>query len=836
MELKNSRRQLLSASYVSTILTTADFRSVDRRPSRAFEKLNFIHQFAMKQDEVQLLRRNYSEDRSFVEHLDQIHELAEAVTAKDRRSNFIDLAQKASTIPAAALIRAARELASRAPESWRPFVIDAFEREMRSSPVGRLHLERIEMFPAGIERGELLFTVPMAPKETITISHKEWSTSGEEYEKIVQDSFESYSERGVAEKTDFSMSSENETKHSNAFNFQAVASGSYGPVSMTVTTGLNSTSENRQAAKASAQRAREVTEKASSRTRQEHKVSIKLETKKGVEDSSFRTITNPSDKAVRIDFYRMMRKWRIEHYRYGLRLTFDINIPNPGARLWAKYRDLRLYDQQIREPFVFTLAPDGLTDGNWQTESSKLGTAIDPPPAEKQSLSITKLLDQDKVATEIFEWGAPEGYILQDQVKGQGTWVGAGPTPGMYLPPPSGSTVPNIQIQPGSLTNSGSFKLTTEAAGGATHMAVPVIFLPSEQIALTLSIGAVRRPEAFASWRQKAWTVLYEAALARHQQRVAKIQEMRDQLWIELNGKDTLSLRRLEREELIRQTLLWIFGPSFETDTTSTSAILKWILDHEQFDKQDEDPEFQDYHKLPQQWWSQLYNFGLVVKFLQQAVEWENLLYFLYPYFWGSDDLAREKMLFEHSDPNHRDFLRAGYARVVIPVRPGFEKDFITFLDTGIFSGSLSSPYLTIAEEIASYAKTNYAGIPPANPEQHARPLLYPQQRKTWATMEKVIAALEAHFQANGKYPATLAALPGGPFVDAWNKPFVYRLPGSGNDYDLISLGADGDEGGTETDADISAGAAASLMASWFDYTPSSGIDIQLDTKLSELA
>lgn len=41
---------------------------------------------------------------------------------------------------------------------------------------------------------------------------------------------------------------------------------------------------------------------------------------------------------------------------------------------------------------------------------------------------------------------------------------------------------------------------------------------------------------------------------------------------------------------------------------------------------------------------------------------------------------------------------------------------------------------------------------------------------------------------------------------DGWNRPFVYRKPGenSGRPYDLLSLGADGEPGGEEENADIS--------------------------------
>lgn len=41
--------------------------------------------------------------------------------------------------------------------------------------------------------------------------------------------------------------------------------------------------------------------------------------------------------------------------------------------------------------------------------------------------------------------------------------------------------------------------------------------------------------------------------------------------------------------------------------------------------------------------------------------------------------------------------------------------------------------------------------------------------------------------------------------LDPWGHAFVYRSPGQDGDYDLISLGSDGKEGGTGEDADLKA-------------------------------
>ena len=39
--------------------------------------------------------------------------------------------------------------------------------------------------------------------------------------------------------------------------------------------------------------------------------------------------------------------------------------------------------------------------------------------------------------------------------------------------------------------------------------------------------------------------------------------------------------------------------------------------------------------------------------------------------------------------------------------------------------------------------------------------------------------------------------------LDPWNKPYVYRCPGQHGDFDLLSYGADGAEGGDGDNADI---------------------------------
>lgn len=94
------------------------------------------------------------------------------------------------------------------------------------------------------------------------------------------------------------------------------------------------------------------------------------------------------------------------------------------------------------------------------------------------------------------------------------------------------------------------------------------------------------------------------------------------------------------------------------------------------------------------------------VEFLEQAFEWENLSYVLYPCFWADQKRWRELEAIAGTDPEFARFLRSGSARVVVPARRGFELHVQFFLAVGlVWSGGPvpavdDDTYLSIADEI----------------------------------------------------------------------------------------------------------------------------------------
>jgi len=103
---------------------------------------------------------------------------------------------------------------------------------------------------------------------------------------------------------------------------------------------------------------------------------------------------------------------------------------------------------------------------------------------------------------------------------------------------------------------------------------------------------------------------------------------------------------------------------------------------------------------------------GRRVRWYEQAFEWENIAYICYPYFWGRRSKWQDglNLKLQYDDPLFLNFLRAGYARVVVPVRHGFEAQVHCYLHIGRpwLGGELpllgdmtqNTLYLDIAEEI----------------------------------------------------------------------------------------------------------------------------------------
>ena len=94
------------------------------------------------------------------------------------------------------------------------------------------------------------------------------------------------------------------------------------------------------------------------------------------------------------------------------------------------------------------------------------------------------------------------------------------------------------------------------------------------------------------------------------------------------------------------------------------------------------------------------------------------------------------------------------------------------------------------------------------------------QTKAAKTQIEMFGTALDSFRLSVGRYPTTAEGMqalrtnPGidlwdGPYLrkdvpmDPWGRPYIYKCPGQHGDYDLMSLGADGQEGGEGENADV---------------------------------
>jgi hypothetical protein len=94
-----------------------------------------------------------------------------------------------------------------------------------------------------------------------------------------------------------------------------------------------------------------------------------------------------------------------------------------------------------------------------------------------------------------------------------------------------------------------------------------------------------------------------------------------------------------------------------------------------------------------------------IVRFVHEAIEWESMTYFLYPYFWQKIDRPLE---IDHPDMLRRDFLRAGWARVLVPVRAGFEQKIMSYVYTGSVGALAPATMRSVAEQVRDEATQRF--------------------------------------------------------------------------------------------------------------------------------
>ncbi|MCS0500446.1 hypothetical protein [Protaetiibacter mangrovi] len=361
-------------------------------------------------------------------------------------------------------------------------------------------------------------------------------------------------------------------------------------------------------------------------------------------------------------------------YNYGKRMLFDVTVPEPATAFMVAETKGKLDGETFTPPVPFTLKPTDVTESNyalWAQRYDVTGIEAPPAPVKTVSKALGGTMPQDP-----YESSSSADIVIDDGYRAKyALWTAA-----WYV---YDGAVWYLIIGNNSLD---VFTASTyvDMAGEVGSVSISTFGWKLRDFAATIEIFCERTERAMLTWRLKTHAALTQGYLAKQQQYESKVAEAEAAAGVVISGRNPGWNARIVAAELRKQCITLLTAQQFD----AFGALEVSAQGHPQ-------PNLaRTAAQMP------------YVRFFEQAFEWEHLIYFFYPYFWGWKPAWNRRLLLDDVDPLFADFLRAGAGRVVFPVRPGFEAAVIHYLETGkIWNGGpapdiSSSLYVPIVKEI----------------------------------------------------------------------------------------------------------------------------------------
>ena len=172
-------------------------------------------------------------------------------------------------------------------------------------------------------------------------------------------------------------------------------------------------------------------------------------------------------------------------------------------------------------------------------------------------------------------------------------------------------------------------------------------------------------------------------------------------------------------------------------------------------------------------------------------------------------------------------------------MRKGWEAKWMQFSQDGSIDSDSppvsTGPYLSIAQEIAAYDDRNYPGIPPANPARAAVRLQDAVFTTASVKIDPSVNPVSVEVESSAGFVVGLPVL-----LDAEDDRHVQEasvltgIPDASH-INVASV-VHGHDGTVAPVPILQPGDKGALIAEWFEYTPSSGIDIAVTSNLATIA
>jgi hypothetical protein len=539
------------------------------------------------------------------------------------------------------------------------------------------------------EDGEIAMIENVMATETRNRKHRllrrdtEVSTTATETEKV------SERDTQVAERFELEQESANTISADSKVEAGLTITASYGSYfSATANAGYSSSTSQTHSQRAASKYARDVVDRSASKVRQLVQTFQSRMTLTESEETNTHGFANATSKHV-VGIYRWVEKvLEAQTFNYGKRLMLEVMVPDPARYYRQRLKTVTLPGVTRTPPRplevadasavggVRPLGPSDINLSNYLAYAAEYGAAdIEPPPPVYRWLIDAwkegKGDDPYAATTARKEIEVDSGYA-PTFFKAAVVFPKRGLTFKQAADAGGADSTAEVvgTFETSGVISVGGTEQVLEAGGGvvtgglwgypADKIGVAVMVERQTSYACEFSVLCTRTTEEWVRWQTTTYGSILRAFEARRSEYETQVKNAMSEQEQTATVRPAAENEATIRTELRRAalTLLQQQQPPFVFDAIGS--------DH---------PPTIDLSAS---------TYGTRIEFFEQACEWSQLVYVPYGYYWADtsdwDSLADQA----DGDDQMREFLRAGWARVVIPVRPAFTSAMCLYLSTGI--------------------------------------------------------------------------------------------------------------------------------------------------------
>lgn len=522
--------------------------------------------------------------------------------------------------------------------------------------VGQLLVVRQQLI--GYKKGEISHVENVLAGETRVREHNRSITTETIFETEIET--ERTEERDLETTDRFQMSSETSStiKEELEVKGEVKVSLRYGPtVKVDASTGVAWKQSKENANKRSVEYSKEVTEKSLNKLVERVR---EMRRKRIVEEVSEKNThsfdnTGGEDAETPEDHIQGIYQWldkvyQAQVYDYGLRTFYDLVIPEPAAFYIAAFQSENATPKpHLKKPVEFLVDPLDITETNYGDWVAEYGASDVVSPPEPY-LTLSKTFTHERIG----DWKKtriPKEDTLEiaDGYEAFTAWSTV-----LMTGSSSEGTAVDVTIGRSAARHSFNGAWTVSHSLGNETGSIPLALktFKTEVLSVAIEVKCRRTSRAMNEWRLDTHEKLQTAYEKRLVDYNAELDKLSMLVEAEIRGGNPASNRKRAATEVKKAAIALIANQRILIDSINVDS---------------DDIPYVDIHKAREN--------DPLIRFLEQAFEWENMSFFYYPYFWGrKEPYWKQKIMFNDVDAEFADFIRAGAARVQLPVRPGFEE------------------------------------------------------------------------------------------------------------------------------------------------------------------